>query len=159
MKHVFSVVGVGLAAAFVAVFFTGRVDSKHLTVVAPRVGMHPDDLDALVPRIAAQTGATLGTSRRVVYLLACSGMPTSATMEAQAREAATITAKQRMTARQAAVTVLSGDTVERPGGPLRIARASLYPRYSTEPRFVRAARDVGHRWRLRHSGTRPGSAG
>ena len=103
MKHVFSVVGVGLSAVFVAVFFTGRVDSKHLTVVAPRVGMHVDDLNALVPRIATQTGATLGTSRRVVYLLACSGMPTAATIEAQAREAATITERQRMTARQAAV--------------------------------------------------------
>ena len=39
MKHVFSVAGLGLAAAFVVVFFTGRIDSKHLTVVAPRVGM------------------------------------------------------------------------------------------------------------------------
>ena len=39
MKHVFSVAGLGLAAAFVVVFFTGRIDSKQLTVVAPRVGM------------------------------------------------------------------------------------------------------------------------
>ena len=38
MKHVFSVAGLGLATAFVVVFFTGRIDSKHLTVVAPRVG-------------------------------------------------------------------------------------------------------------------------
>ena len=58
MKHVFSVAGLGLAAAFVVVFFTGRIDSKHLTAVAPRVGMQSDELDALVPRIAAQTGAT-----------------------------------------------------------------------------------------------------
>jgi len=119
MKHVFSVVGVGLAAVFVAVFFTGRVDSKHLTAVAPRVGMHPDDLDALVPRIATQTGATLGTSRRVVYLLACSGVPTAATIEAQAREAAAITERQRMTARQAAVTVLSGGHSEGADSPLK----------------------------------------
>jgi len=119
MKHVFSVVGVGMSAVFVAVFFTGRVDTKHLTVVAPRVGMHADDLNALVPRIATQTGATLGTSRRVVYLLACSGMPTAATMEAQAREAAAITESQRMTARQAAVTVLSGTHIESSGSPLK----------------------------------------
>jgi protein-disulfide isomerase-like protein with CxxC motif len=119
MKHVFSVVGVGLAAVFVAVFFTGRVDSKHLTVVAPRVGMKADELNALVPRIATQTGATIGTSRRVVYLLACSGVPTAATIEAQAREAAVITEKQRMTAREAAVSVLSGSPTEGPTSPLK----------------------------------------
>ena len=119
MKHVFSVVGVGLAAVFVAVFFTGRVDSKHLTAVAPRVGMHVDDLNALVPRIATETGATLGTSRRVVYLLACSGVPTAATMAAQAREAAIITEKQRVTARQAAVAVLSGSASEGASNPLK----------------------------------------
>jgi hypothetical protein len=119
MKHVFSVAGVGLAAVFVAVFFTGRVDSKHLTVVAPRVGMNVEDLNALVPRIATQTGATIGTSRRVVYLLACSGVPTSATMEAQAREAAVITEKQRMTAREAAASVLSGTPTEGPSSPLK----------------------------------------
>ena len=119
MKHVFSVVGVGVAAVFVAVFFTGRVDSKHLTAVAPRVGMHVDDLNALVPRIATQTGATLGTSRRVVYLLACSGVPTPATMEAHARAAATISERERITARQAAVTVLSGTRSESPSSPLK----------------------------------------
>jgi len=119
MKHVFSVAGLGLATAFVVVFFTGRIDSKHLTVVAPRVGMQPHELDALVPRVAAQTGATAGTSRRVVYLLACSGMPTAATMEAQAREAAAITERQRMTARQAAVTVLSGTHIESVASPLK----------------------------------------
>ena len=78
MKHVFSVAGLGLATAFVVVFFTGRIDSKHLTVVAPRVGMQADELYALVPLVASRTGATAGTSRRVVYLLACSGIPTSA---------------------------------------------------------------------------------
>ncbi len=119
MKHVFSVAGLGLAAAFVVVFFTGRVDSKHLTVVAPRVGMHAEELDALVPRVSARTGATAGTSRRVVYLLACSGIPTSATMEAQALEAATITEKRRVTARQATVTVLSGMPVEASPSPLK----------------------------------------
>ena len=119
MKHVFSVAGLGLAAAFVVVFFTGRIDSKHLTVVAPRVGMQPEQLDALIPRVAARTGATAGTSRRVVYLLACSGIPTSATIEAKALEAATITEKQRVTARQAAIAVLSGAPVEASASPLK----------------------------------------
>jgi hypothetical protein len=119
MKHVFSVAGLGLAAAFVVVFFTGRIDSKHLAVVAPRVGMQPEALDALIPRVAAQTGATAGTSRRVVYLLACSGIPTSATIEAKALEAATITEKHRMTARQAAVAVLSATPVAGSPSPLK----------------------------------------
>jgi|SRR5947209_13175583 len=119
MKHVFSVAGLGLAAAFVVVFFTGRVDSKHLGMVAPRIGMQGEALDALVPRVAAQTGATPGTSRRVVYLLACSGVPTSATIEAKAVEAATISEKQRMTARQATVTVLSGTPFEGSTSPLK----------------------------------------
>ena len=119
MKHVFSVAGLGLAAAFVVVFFTGRIDSKHLTVVAPRVGMQPEQLDALIPRVAARSGATAGTSRRVVYLLACSGIPTSATIEAKALEAATMTEQKRVTARQATVTVLSGTPAEGSASPLR----------------------------------------
>ena len=119
MKHVFSVAGLGLATAFVVVFFTGRIDSKHLTVVAPRVGMQAEELDALIPRVAARTGATAGTSRRVVYLLACSGIPTSTTIEAKALEAATITEKQRVTARQAAIAVLSGAPVGASASPLK----------------------------------------
>jgi len=119
MKHVFSVAGLGLATAFVVVFFTGRIDSKHLTVVAPRVGMQAEELDALIPRVAARTGATAGTTRRVVYLLACSGIPTSTTIEAKALEAATITEKQRVTARQAAIAVLSGAPVEGSASPLK----------------------------------------
>jgi hypothetical protein len=119
MKHVFSVAGLGLATAFVVVFFTGRIDSKHLTVVAPRVGMQAEELDALVPRVAARTGATAGTSRRVVYLLACSGIPTSTTIEAKALEAATITEKQRVTARQAAIAVLAGAAAEGSASPLK----------------------------------------
>jgi protein-disulfide isomerase-like protein with CxxC motif len=119
MKHVFSVVGVGLAAVFVVVFFTGRVDSKHLTAVAPRVGMKVDELNALVPKIATQTGATVGTSRRVVYLLACSGLPTSETIEEKAREAAVITEKQRVTARQATLAVLSGAPGDASSSPLK----------------------------------------
>ena len=119
MKHVFTVIGLGFSALFVAVFFTGRVDTKHLALVAPRVGMHVDDLSALAPRIASQTGATIGTSRRVVYLLACSGVPDRSTMEARAREAADITEKRRMTAREAAVLVLSGKPHEGPTSPLK----------------------------------------
>jgi len=118
MKHVFSVAGLGLATAFVVVFFTGRIDSKHLTAVAPRVGMQAEELDAMILRVAARTGATAGTSRRVVYLLACSGIPTSATIEAKALEAATITEKQRLTARQAAVAVLTGQAGSVPSSPL-----------------------------------------
>ena len=110
MKHAFTYVGLGLALLFVVVFFTGRLDSKHLGMVAPRVGMQPDDLNAMVSRIASQTGATVGTSRRLVYLLACSGKPTSATMEAQARLAASITEARRVSARQAAAQVLTGST-------------------------------------------------
>lgn len=107
MKHVLTAVGLGLAATFVVVFFTGRVDSKHLAAVAPRVGMHVEDLSAIAPRIASQTGATIGTSRRVVYLLACSGLPDPSTIEARALEAAYITEQRRMTAREATVLVLS----------------------------------------------------
>ena len=119
MKHVFTLIGLGFAALFVVVFFTGRIDSKHLALVAPRVGMHVDDLSALAPRIAAQTGATVGTSRRVVYLLACSGVPDRSTMEERAREAAAITEMRGMTAREAAVLVLAGQSKEAQGSPLK----------------------------------------
>ncbi|MEO7055581.1 MAG: hypothetical protein ABI143_02145 [Caldimonas sp.] len=107
MKHVFTIVGLVFAALFVGVFFTGRIDSKRMAHVASRVGMQAEALDALVPRIASQTGATVGTSRRLIYLLACSGVPTSATIEATAREAARITETLRLSARQAAARVLS----------------------------------------------------
>lgn len=119
MKHVFSVIGICCALLFVVVFFTGRIDSKHLALVAPRVGMHADELGALAPRIASQTGATVGTSRRVVYLLACSGMPDRATMEERAREAASISKARSLTAREAAVLVLSGRPQEDPASPLK----------------------------------------
>ena len=42
-KHMATVGGIGLAVAFVVVFFIGRTESKHLTEVAPRVGMSYDD--------------------------------------------------------------------------------------------------------------------
>ncbi|MDQ6628663.1 MAG: hypothetical protein M3Z29_09485 [Pseudomonadota bacterium] len=119
MKHVFSVVGVVLALLFVLVFFTGRVDSKHLTSVAPRVGMASGDLDAMAPRISSQTGATIGTARRVVYLLACSGVPTPTTMETQALQAAHITEERRLSAREAALFVLSGTHSENGQHPLK----------------------------------------
>lgn len=118
MKHVFSVVGLGLAAFFVVVFFTGRIDSKQLPSVAPRVGMQPQELDDIVARISSRTGATVGTSRRVVYLLACSGMPTRSTMESQALAAADITEKQRMTAKEATMLVLSGKATRQENGSL-----------------------------------------
>ena len=119
MRHVFTVIGLGFAALFVVVFFTGRLDSKHLALVAPRVGMHVDDLTALAPRIASQTGATIGTSRRVVYLLACSGVPDRSNMEERAREAAAITEKRSLTAREATVLVLAGQSKESEGSPLK----------------------------------------
>jgi hypothetical protein len=119
VKHVFSVIGLGFALLFVVVFFTGRIYSKHLALVAPRVGMHVDELGALAPRIASQTGATVGTSRRVVYLLACSGVPDRTTMEERAREAATITEQRSLTAREATVLVLSGKAREGSASPLR----------------------------------------
>lgn len=109
MKHVFTWVGLGLVLLFVAVFFTGRLDSKHFSAVASRVGMEPTDLDAMAPRIASQTGATIGTSRRVIYLLACSGVPDRKTMEAHAMRAAAITESERLSARQAAAKVLTGN--------------------------------------------------
>ena len=119
MKHVFSVIGVGCALLFVGVFFTGRLDFKHLGMVAPRVGMHVDELGALAPRIASQTGATVGTSRRVVYLLACSGVPDRSTMEERAREAAAISHKRSLTAREATVLVLAGQAKESQDSPLK----------------------------------------
>ena len=48
----------------------------------------------------------MGASRRVVYLMACS--VESSTMENQATQAADITEKRGMTAREAAVFVLHG---------------------------------------------------
>ncbi len=119
MKHVFSVVGLGMAAVFAAVFFTTRISSQHLEVVAPRVGMAPQALHALGSKISSRTGATIGTSRRVVYLLACSGATTAATIESKAIEAALISERQRLTAREAASTVLSGSSTDSTGSLLR----------------------------------------
>ena len=87
--------------------FSGRYDSKPLNVVATRVGLSSDDLVAMIPRISSQTGATLGTSRRVIYLMACSGVPTGSTLEAQALLAANIAEKRGVTPREATQSVLS----------------------------------------------------
>ena len=119
MKHVFSVVGLGMAAVFAAVFFTTRVSSERLEVVAPRVGMAPHELHALGSKVSSRTGATVGTSRRVVYLLACSGATTAATIESKAIEAALISEKQRLTAREAASAVLSGPGTDSASNLLR----------------------------------------
>ena len=107
IKHIATVAGVGLAVAFVAVFFIGRTESKHLTEVAPRVGMSYDDLMAMGPRVASQTGVTLGSSRRVVYLLACSGQANKSTLEAQAVQAGTLAKQQRLSDREAVNAVLA----------------------------------------------------
>jgi hypothetical protein len=106
VKHIATVAGVGLAVAFVVVFFVGRTESRHLTDVAPRVGMSYDDLMALGPRVATQTGVTLGSSRRVVYLLACSGQANKATIESQAVRAGTLAKRERLSDREAVVAVL-----------------------------------------------------
>jgi hypothetical protein len=107
IKHIATVAGVGLAVAFVAVFFIGRTESKHLTEVAPRVGMSYDDLMAMGPRVASQTGVTLGSSRRVVYLLACSGQSNKSMLEAQAMQAGTLAKQQRLSDREAVSAVLA----------------------------------------------------
>ena len=107
VKHIATVAGVGLAVAFVAVFFIGRTETRHLTEVAPRVGMSYDDLMAMGPRIATQTGVTLGSSRRVVYLLACSGQASKSTLETQAVQAGTLAKQQRLSDREAVVAVLA----------------------------------------------------
>ena len=106
-KHVATVGGLALSVLFVVLFFAGRSETRHLTELAPRVGMSPDDLLAMAPRVASQTGATLGTSRRVVYLLACSGMPSRDTLEAQATLAGAIAKKHRLSDREAVRAVLT----------------------------------------------------
>jgi hypothetical protein len=107
VKHIATVAGVGLAVAFVAVFFVGRSETKQLTEVAPRIGMSYDDLMAMAPRVATQTGVTLGSSRRVVYLLACSGLASKTTLESQALQAGTMARQQRLTDREAVGAVLA----------------------------------------------------
>lgn len=106
-KYIATIVGLGLAVAFVVVFFVGRTETRHLSEVAPRVGMSYDDLMAMGPRIASATGVTLGTSRHVVYLLACSGQSSRATLETQAAQASTLAKQQRLSDREAVSAVLA----------------------------------------------------
>ncbi len=107
MKHVATVTGVGVAIVFVALFFVARPESKGLDDVAPKVGMSYDELMLLGPRVASQSGATLGSSRRVVYLLACSGHATRATLESQATEASKLAQARRLSDREAVTTLLA----------------------------------------------------
>jgi hypothetical protein len=111
VKHIATVAGIGLALAFVVVFFVGRVESKHITEVAPKVGMSHEELLALGPKVASQTGVTLGTSRHVVYLLACSGLATRQTLEEQATLASAKALKESLTDREAVGAVLSARVV------------------------------------------------
>jgi hypothetical protein len=106
-KHLATIVGLLLAGAFVVVFLLGRRQAHPLEEIAPRVGLKPDDLIAMAPRIASQTGATLGTARRVVYLMACSGVPTGSEFEQQATRAAEVAERRSLTPREATRTVLS----------------------------------------------------
>ncbi|MES3013054.1 MAG: hypothetical protein V4750_04880 [Pseudomonadota bacterium] len=106
-KYIATIVGLGLAVAFVVIFFVGRTETKHLREVAPRVGMSYDDLMAMGPRIASSTGVTLGTSRHVVYLLACSGLSSKTALEAQAAQASALAKQQRLSDREAVRAVLT----------------------------------------------------
>ena len=106
IKHIATVSGIGLAVAFVAVFFVGRTETRQLADVAPKVGLSADELLAMGPRVASQTGTTLGSSRHVVYLLACSGKADKATLETQAVQAGTLAKQQRLSDREAVVAVI-----------------------------------------------------
>jgi len=106
-KHLATLAGLALALAFVLVFFAGRRPVYDLDEIAPRVGLKAADLVAMAPRIASQTGATLGTARRVVYLMACSGVPAGPELEVQAPRAAEAAAKRSLTPREATKTILS----------------------------------------------------
>jgi hypothetical protein len=118
-KYVVTFGGLILALAFVAVFFVGRSNNRYLTDVAPKVGMSYDELMALGPRVASSTGVTLGTSRRVVYLLACSGLSSKSTLEAQATQAGSLARRQRLTDREAVGAVLTRAGAEEGTDPLK----------------------------------------
>ena len=106
-KHIATVAGIGLSVLFVVDFFAGRAETRQLAEVAPRVGMNSDDLLAMAPRVASQTGVTLGTSRHMVYLLACSGLPTRHTLEAQATLAGSMAKQERLSDREAVTAALT----------------------------------------------------
>lgn len=107
VKYLTTIVALALALAFVVVFFVGRTETQHLGDIAPRVGLSYDDLMAMGPRVASGSGVTLGTSRHVVYLLACSGRSSRATLEAQAAQATSLARQQRLSDREAVIAVLA----------------------------------------------------
>lgn len=107
MKSFASLGGLLLAATFIAVFFAEHPLTDSLEVVAPRMGMSHAELLDLGPRIVASTGATLGTSRRVVYLLACSGMTNRSSIENLATEAGRLSRYQHLSDREAVSAVLT----------------------------------------------------
>lgn len=107
VKYLTTIVALALALAFVIVFFAGRTETQHLGDIAPRVGLSYDDLMAMGPRVASGSGVTLGTSRHVVYLLACSGRSSRATLEAQAAQATSLARQQRLSDREAVIAVLA----------------------------------------------------
>ena len=107
VKHITTVAALGLAVAFVVVFFVGRSESKQLVDVAPKVGMSHEELLAMGPRVASQTGITLGSSRRIVYLLACSGLASKTSIEEQVTLAGGLAKKDRLTDREAVIAVLA----------------------------------------------------
>jgi hypothetical protein len=104
--HAATLLALAVVVACIVLFFQARRESRPIEEVAGRLGLKADDLVAMAPRISSRTGATLGTSRRVVYLMACSGVASGADVEAQAMLAADLAEKQRLTPRQATTTVL-----------------------------------------------------
>lgn len=106
-KYIAPAIGFALTAAFVIVFFAGRTTSRELIEVAPRVGMSHDQLLAMGPRIASGSGSTLGSARRVVYLLACSGTANRTAFEEQALRASLLAHRQRLTDREAVDAILA----------------------------------------------------
>jgi hypothetical protein len=105
-KYIASIVGLALALAFVVVFSVNHADSKELSEVAPRVGISYEELMAMGPRVATHTGVTLGTSRHVVFLLACSGQSSKNTLEGQATQATALAKEQHLSDREAVTAVL-----------------------------------------------------
>ena len=106
-KYLLPLVGLALAVAFVVTFFVGRAETKQLDEIAPRVGMSHSALLEMGPRVALTSGATLGSARRVVYLLACSGMASASTLESQATRASLLALQQRLSDLEAVVSVLA----------------------------------------------------
>ncbi|MEO6030645.1 MAG: hypothetical protein ABIP61_01890 [Burkholderiaceae bacterium] len=117
LKHVVTVAGVGLSALFVAVFFASHTATRPLAEVAPHAGMSYEELMAMGPRVAGHTGATLGTSRHVIYLLACSGRTGRSTIEEQAIKASALVKRERLSDREAVAAVLGERSIS--AGSLR----------------------------------------